>query len=438
MRFYLKTDASLKKGNFTVGEDHIMTNSYNPAKHADYVKEIEDMTVYNYLDVMKILSLELKNKIEKKFYSQISNGILYVGIQELNGPIKIKLVYKFENDKLKDLFKKLLNTEEDIIKVTVGSFENAYNYTVPLQFLGVMMAHENILANGEKTYHKFFITSKNGKVREIIAPHEEIKEQLRKMNGLLQRIYDRKNNKFQVAYKKGKSIKDSAVIHKNNQYMFNIDLKDFYPSCKRELVRRYIEVFFKGTPDKNNNVEMFLDMILYNDALFIGSPVSGVLANVIINKPVAYIKNITDKFGMGYSVYADDMTFSSDRFISEKFINEIFNLGFTKYGLDDYFMIKEEKSHGASKGRRRTTGVTINHENQLTVNRKFYRDLRVRFDKLSKGENVNLNKLRGQIAFATMVDDSGKIYRLLTKYPDIVDKYKLASEKTIKELEKRI
>ena len=39
--------------------------------------------------------------------------------------------------------------------------------------------------------------------------------------------------------RKGKNVKDGAKLHADKKYVFNIDLKDFYPSCKKkEIVKK--------------------------------------------------------------------------------------------------------------------------------------------------------------------------------------------------------
>jgi hypothetical protein len=301
----------------------------------------------------------------------------------------------------------------------------------------VILTAAAIRSRGEALYREFKIKSKNGKIRDIVAPHDEIKVELQRLNGVLQHVFDKINADFQVAYKKGKSIADNAEIHRNNKFVYNVDLKDFYPSCKKDLVDRYISFFFRNNFNGDVTKEIFLDIVLKNGGLFIGSPISGTLANVIISKPVNYMKNIAKGFGMEFSVYADDMTFSSDRFISRKLVEGAFNVAFSKYNLDSYFKLNEKKFHGMSNNRRRVTGVTINHDDQPTVARGFYRDLRVKIHKLSLGETtgINIQKLRGRIAFASMVDESGKIYRLLKKFDKTVAQFSLASDEKIAELE---
>jgi hypothetical protein len=84
---------------------------------------------------------------------------------------------------------------------------------------------------------------------------------------------------------------------------------------------------------------------------------------------------------------------------------------------------------------RKITGVSINDSNKITVPRRYYRDLRVMMDHLKKGDiNVNIQKLRGQIAYATMIDESGKIYNFLMKNKSTVDQYNLCSDERIRAL----
>jgi hypothetical protein len=199
-------------------------------------------------------------------------------------------------------------------------------------------------------------------------------------------------------------------------------------------------MFFKNSPNKEVLQNDFLDTILDKDtdALFIGNPISGTLANVIISKPVQYIKNITNGYDMEFSVYADDMAFSSDRFISKDFITALFNLAFNRYEMIDDFSLNADKSHGMSGARRHITGVTINHNDEMTINRKFYRNLRVKIHKLYIGEvTFNLKKLQGQLAHATMVDYSGKILRLIKNFESTLKQYNLISDEKIQELEDR-
>lgn len=339
------------------------------------------------------------------------------------------LKYKPENETILDLTKKIFKIDENKDEtVLVSDMFNNFTFIANNIILKIIYTKYMLISNNEKPFTKFKLKSKNGKIRDIVAPHPDIKIHLRDLNRLLQKVYDKRNSEFQVAYKKGKSVKDGAKIHTNNKYVYNIDLKDFYPSCKKELVKRYTDFLFVNTFGRNFIESEFFDIILMDDGLFIGSPISGTLANTIVSKPVAYLNSMCKKLDMKISVYADDMSFSSNKFISKKFILNLFKEAFEKYSLDGYFKINKKKCVGFSKNNRKITGVSINDVDQITVSRAYYRNLRTMLHNLSQNKiTVSPEIIRGKIAYALMIDDTGKVKKYLEKYKTTVESFKLYS-----------
>ena len=403
--------------------------------------------VTSYKDMLNILKLETFSKTEKYYYIFLSDGYLMAAVQEMNFDLEIKIFYKIENKGIEDAIKRYFDMTDESGRVVIGNHQNNFNFITAMPIMMSLFVASDLKFRKEIIYRKSKIKKKgkkggNVKLRDIAAPHEEIKEPLRELNRILQAIYDKKNIDFQVAYKKNKNIVNNARPHTEYNYMFKVDLSDFFPSCKRQFVQKYLSIFFKNSPNRDIIEEDFLNLILDDktDALFIGNPISGTIANAIINKPVKYIKNIVTNFDMGFTVYADDLTFSSHRFISEKFVETIFNLAFTRYEMNNFFSLNKDKSHGLSGERRQVTGVAINGNNEMTIPRKYYRMLRVKIHKLSIGEtDINIKKLQGQFAHATMVDYSGKILRLIEdkKFKSTVKMYNLVSDEKIKELKER-
>ena len=351
------------------------------------------------------------------------------------------LRYTYECDNIKNFFKDLLMGSDATLSSTPASFtvfsnvNNHYQFLVNYLVLDLILTAEMLKHKGQVLNREFKLKTKN-KVRDIIAPADELKIILQDINKVLQRTYDKRNETFQVAYKSGKCIKDNAAPHLKHKYVFKIDLHDFFPSCKREYVEKYIQFLFKNSINSAFVKEKFLEIILHNDALFIGSPISGTLANAIISKPVFYIKNICNQFNMEFTVYADDMTFSSDKFIYKDFIIDMFNRAFMRYNMENDFSLNEKKCYGVSECHRSVTGVVINHKNELTCHRHVYQDIRQTLHQLSYDDtsHLNYNKLKGQIAFMSMLDESGKLKTLLTKYKNTVLKYKLVSQDKLTEM----
>ena len=432
---------SVDKGSFMLVES---TDNYTDTVNTNN-KLSTEKTRTNYKDFV----LDIKNTTaivaDAEYLVIEENKIFYVfkGYYTFNLKDKFKIFefvtkYQPENDELYNFTHSLFRMDKSSAKILQATQSNHFNLIVGWQILDVLFTKHYLLGNNEIIFTKFKKKSKNGKIRDIVAPHHEIKKSLQQLNILLQNVYDNRNIDFQIAYKRGKNVKSGAMIHKDDKYVFNLDLHNFYPSCKRELVKKYVDFLFDNSYNRKFIENDFLDTILIDDGLFIGSPISGTLANVIISKPVAFMNNICKKYGMHLSVYADDISISSDKRISKEFAYAIFNQAFVTYKLDSYFVLNEKKSVGFTGCNRKITGVSINDSNKISVPRRYYRNLRVLIAHLDKGDqNINIQALQGKIAYASMIDETGRIYRYLEKFRKTVDKYKLVSPEKMKELKER-
>lgn len=393
--------------------------------------------IKNYREFIRALEKENGFKFKKTYINIMSDGYLFVArvIDGINELPKLLFAYKYECSEFEDLLKLMLNGTASVCESSKRTGNCWIGNPLAIQ---VMFTAEKLKSEGIVLFEKHHKRKKNGKIRIYYAPNEIIKEDLRALNVVLTSTYDSRNADFQVAYKKGKSVYDNAAIHKNHKYVYNIDLKDFYPSCKRELVARYTRFLFKGALNTDGVLDKFLDYILIDDGLFIGNPISGCLANTIISKPVSYMRNMCRKSDMGFSVYADDMSFSSDKFISKDYIVEIFNGAFDRYDMMEYFKLNEGKCVGYSGCRRKVTGVSINNSDKITCSTKYFRLLRTMIAHVAAGDDkVDIGKLRGKIAYATMVDDSGKVYRYLKKFEATVHEHRLCSDEKMFEMKSR-
>jgi RNA-directed DNA polymerase len=353
----------------------------------------------------------------------------------------VEFAYEFENSEISQLFgemfgKKDLSPKDDTFNTSVKIFcdeQNYYQFIANPDIMELALTVQMNAHDGKPLYKEFKLTCKNGKVRDIIAPNDDIKPILQNINKTLQKVYDGRNKDFQVAYKPKMSIKNNAEKHINNQYVFKLDLHDFFPSCKASYVEKYTAFLFKNSIGNEVLKREFFKAIMKDDALYIGNPVSGTLANTIISSPVRYIKRICDKFGISFTVYADDMTFSSSKFLSKDFVIGIFSRAFTRYDMEKDFNLNEKKSFGVSKNNRSVTGVVINDDNKMTCHRYIYNDIRQTLHQLSYGDESHYSHqtLVGHIAFMMSIDTSGKLKNLVNKYEATIKKYGLISDDNI-------
>lgn len=94
------------------------------------------------------------------------------------------------------------------------------------------------LCLNEESYKIFTIPKKSGGARKICAPIDRLK--------LLQLLVQVKlNDNFipndvSFGFIPGRSVVDNAKVHLNQNYVFNADIKDFFPSIKKERVEKVL------------------------------------------------------------------------------------------------------------------------------------------------------------------------------------------------------
>jgi RNA-directed DNA polymerase len=167
-------------------------------------------------------------------------------------------------------------------------------------------------------YTVFEIPKKGGGTRTIKAPEEKLKLVQKKVSIVLQDCLDEinaaKGIKTSAAhgFKRKRSIISNAAQHHHRRWVFNLDLKDFFPSINFGRVRGF---FLK---DKNfllnKDVATILAQIACDGAaLPQGSPCSPVISNLIAHIMDMHIVRLAAAVGCTYSRYADDLTFSTSK-----------------------------------------------------------------------------------------------------------------------------
>ncbi len=164
----------------------------------------------------------------------------------------------------------------------------------------------------------FEIPKRGGGVRVIKAPDDKLKLLQHKLSKLLQDCLDEINqakpkmDRIVHGFKRDRSIVSNAKEHRHRRWVFNIDLKDFFPSIHFGRVRG---LFIK---DKNFALNPAVATILAQiacdgNALPQGSPCSPVISNLVAHVLDMHIVRLAARVGCTYSRYADDLTFSINK-----------------------------------------------------------------------------------------------------------------------------
>lgn len=226
-----------------------------------------------------------------------------------------------------------------------------------------------------KRFRTFHIRKKSGGLREIKAPCRQLYVILKCVNILLKSIYEPSD--VAMGFVPGRSVFNNAQIHVGHNYVFNIDLKDFFPSIPQARVWKRLQLAPFNFSQEIANILAGLccsyDANVKTNVLPQGSPASPLLTNAICDKLDRRMKGVAKRFGLHYSRYADDMTFSSMHNVYQE--GSEFRTEIQRIISDQGFRMNESKTRLQKTGtRQEVTGLTVNAI--VNVTRKYISDLR--------------------------------------------------------------
>lgn len=141
---------------------------------------------------------------------------------------------------------------------------------------------------------------------------------------------------------------------------------------------------------------------LHEDVLPQGAPTSPVLSNIVCETLDSRLSGLAKRFGLTYSRYADDMTFSSYHRVYAK--DSVFWAELHSIIEECGFRLNDSKTRLLKKGtRQEVTGITV--EERLNVSRKWMKLLRTQVFhyEMYGGSEETYRSLMGKIAFLKMV-----------------------------------
>ena len=303
-------------------------------------------------------------------------------------------------------------------------------------------------------YRRFKIEKKSGGFRQITAPRKQtFMMMLSAVNEILKSKYTPSN--YAMGFTEGRSVVTNASIHKGQNYVFNIDLKDFFPSIHQARVWKRLQVkpFCFTQPIANLIAGLCAMKEVREDekgkkynvyVLPQGAPTSPIITNMICDRLDFLLGAVAKRFGLNYSRYADDITFSSMHNVYQK--DSAFRKELVRIIEDQGFTINEAKTRLQKKGaRQEVTGIIVS--DKLNVTQKYVRDIRnilyiwdrygynVAYGKffpkykeekghVKKGNPDLMNVIEGKLLYLKMVKgEEDSVYkRLYAKFNKLADK----------------
>lgn len=268
----------------------------------------------------------------------------------------------------------------------------------------------------------FYYTVFRRKNRIILAPCEKLKKAQRYFLNAIKREYNLKIDTCTV-----------AQIHTAKKWILKMDIKDFYGS----VPYRDIESFISNVCAKIKyaNINYYLNLVTVDKKLPTGAPTSAHIANACFRKIEAEIRKICNIYGVDFSRYMDDLTFSSNnkkllQNIEKRVNNILFFYGYkVNYKKTKY--ISENKQQ-------KVLGLVVNNK-EVCITNKEKRKIRATLHNYAismaystKKElkhhiwsEKEVSELIGKVAYIKYVDY--RFYISLRTYNQkLLEKYKIA------------
>lgn len=235
---------------------------------------------------------------------------------------------------------------------------------------------------GLERYHSFEIPKKSGGVRLIFAPEGNLKWMQLCLNEIFKALYT--PSPYAMGFTQGRSIVSNAVRHLHQNYVFNIDLCDFFPSISQARVWKRLQLPpFNFTKEVASVVAglcsiRMLDIVdgnlrLVSYKLPQGAPTSPLLTNAICDTLDRRLAGLARRFGLHYTRYADDITFSSMHNVYQD--GSPFRHELERIVSGQHFKINAKKTRLNHRGERQeVTGLTVGEK--VNVARRYVKDVR--------------------------------------------------------------
>ncbi len=241
------------------------------------------------------------------------------------------------------------------------------------------------IIDGKKKYDTFSIKKDDGSERQISAPNIGLKLKQKRLASLMHGLAV---PDYVMAPVKGRSYVDNAAAHIGQREFCLLDVENFFPSCTDKRVFW----FFNTALECSRDVAALLTrMTTDGGCLPQGSPCSPALAYWAYFDMWNQINEIAVQGGCRLTLYADDITISSDTNINGSDVWAI------KRKLENYgFAYKIEKERHIRDKAVPITGCILRGDELLLPNRQHKALAKVRSE-MRDPNSPNRTKVRNQL-----------------------------------------
>lgn len=258
-------------------------------------------------------------------------------------------------------------------------------------------------ANDFINYTVSEIEKASGGFRTIYDPCRELKQVQRRIKNLLSRI-SIPNWVFSGC--KGVCHVDNGKYHEHSVYFIQSDLHAFYDSCSRESVYRLFKDRFKCSSDVSALLSDLTTLTLEDGSTVIptGSPCAQLVAFLAYQDMFNELHNLASNHGYKFSLYVDDLTFSSKTPFSNPAIFKKKLLQIVKrYG---HSLSLSKTAYRGADETKIVTGVAITKEGVSAIPNKLRHKIVEGTVQSCAGDTITAQSTLGRISSARMIESN--------------------------------
>lgn len=254
-------------------------------------------------------------------------------------------------------------------------------------------------------YYTFNIPKKDtSKTRQISAPQKKLKTLQKRLLYLIKRI---KRPPWLFSGEMGKYYLDNGKYHLNNPYVLTIDIKSFYEHCTRNAVYLFFLEKMQTSPDV---AKILTDITTLDKKLPTGTPTSQLIAFHAYEDMFNEINNLAKSYNCIFSLYVDDMTFSSSYPFSPKNLTYKIKTILHKY---KHHLSSEKVKYYSKDMAKDITGLILTKDNQIAIPNRLQKKIYDNFSKIKDYEKMtvydkeiikSINTLKGQLQAAKNIN----------------------------------
>ncbi|PMG76368.1 reverse transcriptase [Shewanella sp. 10N.286.51.B7] len=179
---------------------------------------------------------------------------------------------------------------------------------------------KSIASKVNDSYSKYELPAHptTGKVREVFEPKHELKKIQKRINS---RIFEHiifpeyLQGGIKATPEIARDYIANATIHGRSKTLINLDVRNFYPNIKENVVSDIFKYFFKFSDEV---VEILTKITTYNGSLPQGGCTSSYLANLVFYNDEYRLFSSLKGRGLRYTRLLDDITISSPQLIDKE------------------------------------------------------------------------------------------------------------------------